>query len=199
MYRKISTYVNKGFDSISVSFTPCDVDDVNNEDIANAMQLSFENRAIKDDEEVDDIDMERVEEEAEAAQGKEKDYLSWIERDGMAHYFHWGRENEHVIPQSENSKYLFWETWVRHRCGKPENKPRKTTKELHRHSQKVGCRAELYVHKLKAGSDVDPAYETKRRQELVLLTYYYKHQDHVLGDGDDFQYLRISSRMKNKI
>ncbi|KAF9176528.1 hypothetical protein BGZ51_000414, partial [Haplosporangium sp. Z 767] len=109
------------------------------------LQLCFENRAIKDDEEVDDIDMEKAEEEAEAAQVKaeyneawkrfrdlsedlmdrcrgdapwvklpmvthprlimrshdnkldyqpkivfveEKDYLSWIERDGMAHYFH---------------------------------------------------------------------------------------------------------------
>ncbi|KAG0241899.1 hypothetical protein BG011_003424, partial [Mortierella polycephala] len=52
---------------------------------------------------------------------------------------------------------------------------------------------------LKAGSDVDPAYEAKRHQELVRLTYYYKHQGHILGNGDDFQYLRISSRMKNKI
>ncbi|KAG0247573.1 hypothetical protein BG011_001272, partial [Mortierella polycephala] len=86
-----------------------------------------------------------------------------------------------------------------HRCGKPENKPRKTAKELIRHSQKIGCRAKVYVHKLKAGSDVDLAYETKWRQGLVRLTYYHKHQGHVLGDGDDFQYLRINSKMENKI
>ncbi|KAG0246571.1 hypothetical protein BG011_002387, partial [Mortierella polycephala] len=52
-------------------------DDVNDEDIANAMQLCFENRAIKDDEEVDDIDMERVEEESEAAQVKAEYNEAW--------------------------------------------------------------------------------------------------------------------------
>ncbi|KAF9193864.1 hypothetical protein BGZ50_006918 [Haplosporangium sp. Z 11] len=53
-----------------MTFTPCGVDDVNDEDIANAMPLCFENRAIKDDEEVDGINMERVEVEAEAVQVK---------------------------------------------------------------------------------------------------------------------------------
>ncbi|KAG0366098.1 hypothetical protein BGZ54_005815 [Gamsiella multidivaricata] len=129
----------------------------------------------------------------------EKGYLDWIERDGLTHYFHWRRENERIAPQSAKGQYLFWEAWICHRCGKPENKPRKTARQVIRQSQKVGCQAKLYVHKLMTGTVIDPAYETKRHQELVRLTYYFKHEGHVLGDGNDFKYLRISSRMKNKI
>ncbi|KAG0254686.1 hypothetical protein BG011_005579, partial [Mortierella polycephala] len=72
-----STFLNKGTDSISKTFNPCGVDDVNDEDIANAMQLRFENPAINDDEEVDNIDLEGVEEEAEAAQVKAEYNEAW--------------------------------------------------------------------------------------------------------------------------
>ncbi|KAF9189808.1 hypothetical protein BGZ51_009275, partial [Haplosporangium sp. Z 767] len=63
---------NKGVDSISKIFNPCGVDDVDDKDMANATQQCFANRAIKDDEEVDGIDMEGAEEEAEVAQVEEE-------------------------------------------------------------------------------------------------------------------------------
>ncbi|KAF9176592.1 hypothetical protein BGZ50_000272, partial [Haplosporangium sp. Z 11] len=167
----------------STTFTPCGADDVNDENIANAMQLCFEIRAIKDGEEVDDIDMERIKEEAGAAQVKAEYNEAW--------------KRFRDLSEDLKDRCRGDTPWIK--LPMPEDKPRKTAKELIRHSQKVGCRAKLYVHKLKAGSDVEPAYEAKRRQKLVRLTHYYKHQGHVLGDGNDFQYLRISSRMNNKI
>ncbi|KAF9994718.1 hypothetical protein BGZ80_007737, partial [Entomortierella chlamydospora] len=134
----------------------------------------------------------------------EANYVNWIQEDGRYRFFTWRKTEHKETEENGTSRFEWWEKWICHRSGKPENKSKKsetdktgqTKSRFSKDSMKTECEAAIFVHKFKSAHPPDPSYDAKGSRRRVRILYFYKHTGHTLGATEDLQHQYLSEEIK---